>query len=267
MPKRVLIADDNETVRRVIQSAIEEEHPEIYVCGLTADGVETIDTAMALRPDLVILDLQMPGLNGIEVAAAIKGNLPQTRTVLFTMYADACRRIAPSVGANALIDKVEGLPALLKTVKRLLSNRVSQVQNSFAQAVRTRQIEARHLESLTEQLAAPLTRCSAELKYLWVNEQYANWLHKPADKIVGRSIFDVIGKEAFSSLRHRFDQALNGEDVTYEADANYDLIGQRRICATYKPTLNSSGQPDGWLAYVEDVTEAKGDPGEGEVAA
>lgn len=124
MPKRVLIADDNESVRRVIRSVIEDVESDIQVCALTADGVETVDTAIALRPDLVILDLQMPGLNGIEVAAALKSSLPNTRTILFTMYADVCRRIAPSVGANALIDKVEGLPALVRSVQWLLGQRL-----------------------------------------------------------------------------------------------------------------------------------------------
>jgi len=254
MPKRILIADDNESVRKVIRSVIEDQ-TDIQICALTADGVETVDTALALQPDLVILDLQMPGLNGIEVAAALKKFLPNTKTVLFTMYADTCRRIAPSVGAHALIDKVDGLPALLRSVQWLLGNRFKEVQQGFAQAVRAREIDAEHLESLSKRFAAPLTRCSKQLRYLWVNEHYANWLRKPIDKVVGRSIKDVIGKEAFDHLRYRFDQALSGEVVTYEADANYDVIGPRRISAAYNPTLDARGQPDGWLAYVEDLTE------------
>jgi hypothetical protein len=65
---------------------------------------------------------------------------------------------------------------------------------------------------------------------------------------------DVLGKEAFKSLRHRFDQANGGQTVTYQADANYESIGRRRIAAAYQPTFELDGTPDGWLAFVEDVT-------------
>ena len=116
---------------------------------------------------------------------------------------------------------------------------------------------------------APLTHCSRDLRYLWVNQYYAGWLHKPIDKIVGRPIQDVIGKEAFETLLPRFERALRGEDVSYEAEATYDEIGLRRISAAYKPALDSNGCTEGWVALVEDITDAEKKPQDcvGEVAA
>jgi PAS domain-containing protein len=124
-------------------------------------------------------------------------------------------------------------------------------------------MDANRLQSRTRELGAPLTRCSRDLKYLWVSQEYADWLQKPVDKIVGRSILNLVGAEAFSSLRHRFDQALSGQDVTHEAEATYAKIGSRRIFAAYRPTLQSDGRPDGWLACVEDITKGELDESSG----
>lgn len=253
MPKRVLIADDNESVRKVLRSLIDQQ-PGLEVCAVTRDGIEAAETAIALRPDLLIIDVLMPGLNGIEVTSIVKNSLPATKIVLFTMYDDAIRSLAPVMGANALLTKSDGISALLRTVRSMLSDKLKSMEENLAHAVHKREADPVHLESLTRKLGVPLTRCSRDLKYLWVNQYYANWLRRPLDKITGRPIVDVMGKEAFESLRHRFDQANGGQTVTYQADANYESIGRRRIAAAYQPTFQRDGTPDGWLAFVEDVT-------------
>src|SRR5215469_4214090 len=84
MPKRVLIADDSESMHTVLKNFIAEQ-PGVEVCALTANGIDTIDAAMALQPDLLILDVRMPGLNGVEVASVLRKNLPSAKTVLFTI--------------------------------------------------------------------------------------------------------------------------------------------------------------------------------------
>lgn len=258
MPKRVLIADDNESVRRVLSSLIDQV-PGVEVCAVTRDGIETTETAIALRPDLLIVDVLMPGLNGIEVTSVVKNSLPAAKVVLFTMYDDAIRSLAPVMGANALLTKSDGISALLRTVRSMLSDKMKSMEETLAHAVHKRQADPVHLEALTRSLRVPLTRCSRDLKYLWVNQHYASWLRKPLDKIAGRQIVDVLGREAFESLRHRFDQANSGQTVTYQADANYESIGRRRITAAYQPTFQTDGTPDGWLAFVEDVTNIEFD--------
>jgi len=71
MLKRVLIADDNVYVRDVIRTFLHDA-PEIEICGEAVDGLETIEMAKQLMPDLVLLDLSMPSLNGADVALALK---------------------------------------------------------------------------------------------------------------------------------------------------------------------------------------------------
>jgi DNA-binding NarL/FixJ family response regulator len=256
--KRVLIADDNESVRRVIRSFIDQQ-PGVEVCAVTRDGIETAETAIALRPDLLIVDVLMPGLNGIEVTSVVKNYLPTAKIVLFTMYDDAIRALAPVMGANALLTKSDGISALLRTVRTMLGDKLKSIEETLTRAVQERETDPVHLESLTRRLGVPLTHCSRELKYLWANQHYADWLQRPLEKIIGRPILDVLGKDAFESLRHRFEQALSGQAVTYQADAKYESIGHRCISAAYQPTFQIDGTPDGWLAFVDDVTHSVAD--------
>ena len=68
--------------------------------------------------------------------------------------------------------------------------------------------DSQQLDLLSDQIKAPLTRCSRDLRYQWVNQYYADWLSRPLDKIVGRPILEVVGKEAFQKLQPRFDRVL-----------------------------------------------------------
>jgi CheY-like chemotaxis protein len=86
-PKTILIADDSEMVRAIIRKALECD-TDFEVCGEAADGTEAVSKAKELSPDLIILDVRMPELNGIEVAGILRYALPRIRIVLVTMYAE-----------------------------------------------------------------------------------------------------------------------------------------------------------------------------------
>jgi PAS domain S-box-containing protein len=102
-----------------------------------------------------------------------------------------------------------------------------------------------------------VSHCSRDFRYLWVNQEYANWLQLRLDEIVGRPMVDVLGKEAFEALRHHFEQVLAGEKVYYEQKTNCRGIGKRWTLATYTPTLDADGVANGWVAVVIDITERK----------
>jgi len=113
------------------------------------------------------------------------------------------------------------------------------------------------LELVTNEMAVAVTRCSADFRYLWANQAYADWLRRPLTEIVGRPILNVMGKDAFEALLPHFTRVLSGQRVHYEKETQVQGIGSRWISAIYTPTLDSEGAANGWVAVVLDVTERK----------
>jgi CheY-like chemotaxis protein len=110
MPHCVLIADDNAQLRRIIRNQVEAAGLE--VCGEAADGVEAIEKARKLKPDLIILDLSMPRMNGIDAAKELTLICPGVPILLHTMHAEVLRggRELP-FGVSKVVAKDENLLA------------------------------------------------------------------------------------------------------------------------------------------------------------
>lgn len=98
MPKTVLIADDSALMRRSVRFLIERRHPELVVQE-AVNGVDAIETAKQTRPDLILIDLAMPELNGAEAATVLRHTLPETRIILFSMYTRSCTRTLCAVSS------------------------------------------------------------------------------------------------------------------------------------------------------------------------
>jgi PAS domain S-box-containing protein len=106
-------------------------------------------------------------------------------------------------------------------------------------------------------MAAKVTCCSRDFRYLWVSPAYADWLRRPAHEIIGRRITDVLGKEAFEELLPYFNRVLHGHKAYYERETTFHGIGRRWTSVDYTPTHGKDGSVDGWVAVVLDVTERK----------
>ena len=107
MPKRILIADDDEDIRRVIRWFI-ESRTTCELCGEAVNGVDAIEKARTLNPDLILLDYSMPAMNGIETGAVLKAMLPKVPVILFTSQnTGAIESAALSVGIRAVVPKTD----------------------------------------------------------------------------------------------------------------------------------------------------------------
>ncbi|HEY2547516.1 MAG TPA: response regulator transcription factor [Candidatus Acidoferrum sp.] len=121
MPKSILIVDDSPAVRKVTRLYLETE-TEFEVCGEAIDGVDALDKARMLKPDLIILDLAMPRMNGLQAARELKKIRENARIVLFTSYADALpERDALFAGAHAVVSKSDPLSVLVERMQDLLA--------------------------------------------------------------------------------------------------------------------------------------------------
>ena len=107
LPLRVLVADDHPLFRRGIARAI-ERHPAFELAGEAADGQDALRLIHALKPDVAVLDVRMPGLGGIEVCAALQADpgAPRTALLLVSAFDDrALVRDAESAGAAGYLAK------------------------------------------------------------------------------------------------------------------------------------------------------------------
>lgn len=120
MSKSILIADDNESVRRVVRRWLESRG--LTVCGEAADGLEAIEKVSELKPDLILLDLAMPKLNGVAAASVIRKLMPKLPIILFTMYEDAVDSLASAVGVDMVLSKPDGINNLVDRVEHLLDS-------------------------------------------------------------------------------------------------------------------------------------------------
>jgi DNA-binding NarL/FixJ family response regulator len=124
---RILIADDSELMQKQLVATV-ENHPSWSVCGTAANGVSAILKAHELKPDLVILDLVMPMLDGLQTAAEIAKLLPTVPIVIFSVQIlPELEMEAKKYGVSAMISKSAEQNQLIETIERLLASPQSQL--------------------------------------------------------------------------------------------------------------------------------------------
>jgi DNA-binding NarL/FixJ family response regulator len=120
---RILIADDHALIREGTRGVIAQQ-PGWEVCGQASTGREAVAQAIALKPDVVIIDMTMPELNGLEAAFQIKRALPETEIAMLSGYAsEDLIRSAFEAGVKSFIVKTETEQFLVEAVRALASHR------------------------------------------------------------------------------------------------------------------------------------------------
>jgi DNA-binding NarL/FixJ family response regulator len=115
----VLIVDDHELMRRGVRNLLSSTRG-VCVCGEAADGADAVQKVKALKPDLVILDLSMPVMNGIEAARYIRQASPATKIIVYTMHDSVEDFSNIEVAPDAFLVKSRAASELVSTVQRLL---------------------------------------------------------------------------------------------------------------------------------------------------
>jgi len=116
---RVLISDDHSFIRRGLRTIL-EANEQYDVCGEADNGSLTLELAMRLTPDILILDISMPPPNGLEVASQLRQSLPQTKILLITMHdSEEMLRAAAATGASGYLLKSDAEELLMVALQRL----------------------------------------------------------------------------------------------------------------------------------------------------
>ena len=119
--KRILIADDHEMLRRGVRNTLQTEL-DLEICGEAVDGQDAVEKVKALRPDLVILDINMPALNGLVALRQILRFRPQTKVLVFSVHdSDQTVKEVHAAGAHGFISKGKDSQDLLRVVREILN--------------------------------------------------------------------------------------------------------------------------------------------------
>lgn len=128
MSKSVLIVDDSNSVRTATRQFVETQLG-LEVCGEAVDGLDALDKARDLNPDLIILDLQMPRMGGMQAARKIRDKMARVPIILFTMFADAVQpQDAKDAGIDAVVCKTN-LTVLRQRIEFLLNGIIPKTQD------------------------------------------------------------------------------------------------------------------------------------------
>ena len=119
-PKSVLIVDDNASIRQVLCELFKRE-VDSEVCGEAENGKEAIEKAQELRPDLIVLDLSMPVMNGFDAARVLKRLMPAVPLIMYSAFGDQLAEDqARLIGISEVLSKTEHASVLIRKARGLL---------------------------------------------------------------------------------------------------------------------------------------------------
>ena len=117
---RILVMDDHVSFRQFVVELL-EKRPELQVVGEASDGLETLQKAVELRPDLILLDIGLPSLNGIEVARQMRSLVPESKIIFLTQESSAdVVQEALGLGARGYVVKIKARVDLFAAVEAVL---------------------------------------------------------------------------------------------------------------------------------------------------
>ena len=196
---RVLLADDHELVRTGIKFAL-RAHDDLVVVGEARDGIEAVREAKRLRPELVVLDVRMPNLNGIEACREICSEVSGANVLMLTSFADE-KAVMAAVGAGASGFMLKGVDvAELITAMRMIG-RGGNVLDPLSAAAVIDQIRRGNVVSEEDRIAQQLNE--RELRILELiadgmsNREIGEQLHL-SEKTIKHLVSDILGKLGLS---------------------------------------------------------------------
>lgn len=125
MRAAVLIVDDNAFVRTALYEFFQRE-PDFEVCGVAENGREAIEEARRLHPDLIVLDLTMPVMNGLDAARILKQIMPAVPLIMYSAFQDGVsEKVLKSLGISEVVSKGERVSVLIEKSRGLMHRKAA----------------------------------------------------------------------------------------------------------------------------------------------
>ncbi len=266
----IVIVDDAPEVRAVLRTSFQFSG-ELDVVGEGADGAAAVELAGRHLPSLMLLDVSMPGMDGLEALPQVRRASPETRVVMYSGFdEDGLARRTAQLGASAFIQKAGSLEVL---VNELLAVLEAQPVHPDAASPGTREERPRsalsseadtvlqeHLERFGEvfaDAAIGMGTLTLSGRLVRANSQLAQLLGRPVESLVGAPYGDLAGGD-HPAFEIALDRVLRlSEDV---AQVEHRVTGagdERRLLATVSPVRDSRHRPLYVFLQVQDVTRQR----------
>lgn len=119
--KKIFIVEDEILMVRIMESFLEWEIPDVEIVGHSTGGVNTVKDCLSKEPDLVLLDLILPEINGLDVLKEIKAKAPNTRVIVYSgMLTEESVQLAKDLGVDGIILKTAKKEVVVEAVKKVL---------------------------------------------------------------------------------------------------------------------------------------------------
>jgi PAS domain S-box-containing protein len=284
---RILIADDHEVVRRGVRALL-ASRKDWDVCGEAVDGRDAVNKAKELNPDVVVLDISMPHLNGFEAARLIRTEVPQSKILILSQH-NVSEMLQPALdaGARGYVSKSEVSQDLLPAIEAIIHNRspfISQTENNddrtSTSAHRAMSVSAKsgapqlgeldllaernHLRELFMQLPAAIGVMSGpEHRWTFVNPAYVRAVGRKSDKaLLGKAIRESLpelkGQGFFELLDEVYRNGVPFVGTEMKVNLDRGASGQPEEAFfnfIYQPVRNAAGAVEGIFVHAVEVTD------------
>lgn len=260
-PLKILVVDDDARVRGIIRSFV-SSRPGLNVCGEAADGMESIDKTRANRPDLVLMDVTMPRMNGLDATRILRSEFPELEVILVSQN-DPCivSRQAADVGARGYCSKSDLRRDLVPMIERALERRNNNRNNTNSADFRNRASDQ------ASNLLAAIVDTSDDIIISKDLDGIVTSWNKSAERVFGYTSEEAVGKPLLELIIPKERQTEEVEFMARirrgEAIDHFDTVRQRKdgslvdVSVTLSPVKDSKGCIVGASKVARDITEKK----------
>lgn len=273
---RILVADDHEVIRRGVRALLAAGQ-DCEICGEAVDGQDAVEKAHQLHPDLIIMDVSMPNLNGLEATRMIRRSLPSTQVLILTQHdSQEMMRQAVNAGARGFVVKSSVAHDLLNAVEAAQrgdaffdaaavpqspasrpadAKAILQREAALEQALRESEERYRALAMASAQT---VWRADAAGNNVWASESWHNWLGWPADKAKGQGWLELVHPDDRARMARSWQESIRtGKEHHAEfrmrtGDGRYRHFEVRGV-----PVRKPDGTVREWIGANVDITERK----------